>query len=328
MQKKLSNRDILKEIRRAIELESKALSDVSRALSPDYARAVKLLLACKGKVIVTGMGKSGIIARKIAATFVSTGTPSVYLHAAEGLHGDLGLVGKKDVVLAVAKSGESDELSGILLPIRKIGARIIAITASRDSTLAKYSEAILYTPIEKEACPLNLAPTCSTTAAMAVGDALAVTLMKMRDFKKEHFALLHPGGKLGKQLTLTVEDVMRSGEHNPVVDMSASIGHVLSEITRKRMGAVSVTDKKRRLLGLVTDYDVRKVLEKGENLFEKSVGEIMNPKPAFVYCRQKVVEAMDLMQNRSRPLSLLPVLNSRKKLVGMIHVHDIRAKGL
>lgn len=320
--------DITKEVLKVVESEKNAIADLAKHIGNEYKKAVEMLFRCKGKVILTGMGKSGMIAQKIAATMVSTGTLAVYLHPADGMHGDLGLVKKNDVVLAVGKSGESDELLGILPVIKKIGAKVISITANINSTLSSYSDVVLYTRVVKEACPLDLAPTCSTTAALVVGDALAVTLMKMRNFRTKDFALYHPGGKLGKRLLLTAGEIMRSGERNPVIEIKDTIKNMLFVITEKMAGAVSVVDKKGRLVGLVTDYDVRKVIERGENIFKKTISEIMNDDPQYIYPNVKASKVLEIMENREKPISLLPVVNKNKKVVGMIHIHDILSRGL
>ena len=253
--------DILKELRRVIELEQQTISLLGENLGPVFEEAVQLLYSSVGKVVLTGVGKSGIIAQKIAATLVSTGTPALFLHGAEGMHGDIGIVDKDDVVIAVGKSGESEELLTILPFIKRLGARVISITANSNSAMARISDLVLVTPVPEEACPLNMAPTSSTTAALVLGDALAMTLMKMRDFQPTDFALYHPGGQLGKRLLLTVGDIMRSGEDNPIIHISKDSRTMLYEITSKRAGAVSVIDDDHHLLGLVTDFDIRRVLE-------------------------------------------------------------------
>jgi len=271
---------------------------------------------------VTGVGKSGIIAQKIAATLVSTGTSAVYLHPTDGMHGCLGVVRKGDVILAIGKSGESEELLGILSAIKKIGSPVISITANAESALAKNSDIILLTEVKREACPFNLVPTNSTTAALVIGDALAITLMKMRKFKPEDFGLLHPGGSIGRRLAI-VGDLMRTGEDNAVVSVNDSIKKMLLEITDKRCGAVSVAGKDGRLLGFITDFDIRRTLEKREDVFSKKIREIMNPSPVFVFSDTKASDALALMQNREKPIAVLPVLNRKKKVVGIIHMHDI-----
>ena len=320
--------DILHELRRVIQLEAKTLTHLEEHLTPQFEEAVKMLQACQGKVILLGVGKSGLIANKISATMVSTGTPAVFLHASEGMHGDIGIVAKDDIVLAVGKSGESDELLALLPFIRKIGARIISITATLESTLVRHSDLVLITPIEEEACPLNMAPTCSTTAALVLGDAIAMALMKLRNFQPDDFALFHPGGQLGKRLLLMVRDCMRQGEANPVIDLSQSIRMMLCEMTSKRAGAVSVIDDESRLLGLITDFDIRRILEQGKDFFSMTVAEVMNEKPTFIYDDEKAVNALEFMEKREKPISVLPVLDRQEKVVGMIHLHDLIARGL
>jgi arabinose-5-phosphate isomerase len=320
--------DILQELRRVIRLEGQAIAHLEESIGLPFEEAVKMLQACQGKVILTGVGKSGLIANKISATMVSTGTPAVYLHGSEGLHGDIGIVAKEDIVIAVGKSGESEELLVLLPFIRKIGARMIAITAQANSTLARGSDLVLVTPIQEEACPLNLAPTCSTTAALVLGDALAMALMKLRNFQPTDYAMFHPGGQLGKRLLLNVGDLMRTGEANAVIRLSHTIQFMLCEMTSKRAGAVSVLDEEDRLLGLITDFDIRRVLEGGQNLFALTIGAVMNPKPSWVYQDEKAVKVLQFMEKREKPISVLPVLNRQEKVVGMIHIHDLISRGL
>ncbi len=320
--------DLLKELRRVIDLEGKTIAQLSESVGPSFEEAVRLLATCSGRVILTGVGKSGLIAQKIAATLVSTGTPSIFLHAAEGMHGDIGIVTKEDIVIAVGKSGESEELITILPFIRRLGARIISITARTDSTMARTSDLVLMTPIEEEACPLNMAPTCSTTAALVLGDAIAMTLMKLRNFQPNDFALYHPGGQLGKRLLLTVGDMMRSGKDNSVISITSDVKSMLCEITSKHAGAVSVVDDTNRLLGFVTDFDIRRALESGRDLFALTIQEIMNPTPSSIYEDEMAIAALELMERRERPISVLPVLSRTEKVVGMIHLHDLVAKGL
>lgn len=320
--------EIRDELLRTIALEEAALSRLRNAIGREYENAVTAMHSCHGKIVITGIGKSGLIAQKIASTMVSTGTPAIFLHPAEGMHGDIGIVHKDDIVIAISKSGESDELIALLPSIRKIGARLIAITAKQGSMIAKNAEIVLVTPIEEEACPLNMAPTCSTTAALVVGDALAITLMKLRNFQPEDFALYHPGGQLGKRLLLNVKDVMRAGDANPVIESTVSVKEMLFEITNKRAGAVSVVGADRRLLGLVTDYDIRRALEKWGNVFAMTISDLMNKTPTFVYEDEKAIRALEIMENRDKPFLVLPVLNRQEEVIGMIHLHDLVAKGL
>ncbi len=320
--------DIPAEIRRVIDLEVRTINALKPHVGAAYEEAVRRVFACRGKVVVTGVGKSGIIAQKIAATMVSTGTPAVFLHSADGMHGDVGIVGKDDIVLAVGKSGESDEVVAVLQVARKTGATVIAMTAQTQSSIARYADILLHVPTEEEACPLNIAPTCSTTAALVVGDALAMALMKLRGFQPDDFAGNHPGGQLGKRLLLTVGDIMRSGEANPVVPVSSDVRFMLAEITRQRAGAVSIIDAAQRLLGLVTDYDIRRVLVSHKDVFGLTIAEIMNTVPEFVFENANAYLALEKMEKRTKPISVLPVLNRQEQVVGMIHLHDLMARGL
>jgi arabinose-5-phosphate isomerase len=320
--------DILAEINRVMELEARALAKLRAAVGPAYEKAVLLLYACPGKVILTGIGKSGIVAQKIASTLVSTGTPAMFLHPSEGAHGDIGIAHKDDVILAITKSGESDEIIALLPSIRQIGAKLITITGAVDSTLARNADLVLLTPVEEEACPLNMAPTCSTTAALVVGDALAMALMKLRNFQPEEFALYHPGGQLGKRLLLTVRDLMRTGARNPVVKLTATVQEMFSELTAKHLGAVSIVDDAGTLAGLITDYDIRRVIGEGRNIFALSIRDIMNPNPVRVNVDEKAFQALKIMEEREKPLAVLPVVDAGSVVRGMIHLHDLIDKGL
>ncbi len=325
---KNKRREVLNSLRRVIGLEASALRELHAAVDGAYVDAVELMARCRGKIIVTGIGKSGLIAQKIAATLSSTGTPALYLHPAEGMHGDLGSVEARDLIVAIGKSGESHELNALLPSLKRIGSKIIAITAHPRSTLGKSAAIVLHTPIRAEACPLNLAPTTSTAVALAVGDALAVALMERKRFRKEHFALLHPGGQLGRRLTLRVSDVMRTGSENPVVKLASPASKMLAEMTRKHAGAVSIVDAKGRLVGLVTDYDVRRVLEGGRALAGLSIAQIMNKRPIRIREDRLAIEAVELMSDRTTPFNVLPVVDARGRAVGLIQVHDLRARGL
>ncbi|MBI4423977.1 MAG: KpsF/GutQ family sugar-phosphate isomerase [Elusimicrobia bacterium] len=324
-----ASQSILRDIRRVLRLEAAALADAEAAVGEPYAEAVRLLLRCRGKVIVTGMGKSGLVGQKVAATLASTGTPALYLHPADAMHGGLGVIQRQDVVLAFGKSGESEELNVLLPVLRRLGARLVAVVSNASSTLGRAADIRLVVPVDREACPLNLAPTSSTTAALAVGDALAVALMKLRAFRKEHFALFHPGGRLGRRLVLRVADVMNAGEQNPTVRLGAPLSETLLEMTRKHCGATSVVDARGRLAGLVTDYDVRRMLEAGRDPRAVSSRELMNRRPTTVFADALAHEAAQLMAEPKRPLNVVPVLDRRtRKVVGMLHVHQLRARGL
>ena len=320
---------ILPEIDQVFRLEIETLIKVREQLNGDYTKAVELMFACKGKIIVSGAGKSGLIGKKIAATMVSTGTSAISLHPSDAMHGDAGVIREGDVFLAISKSGETEELLTLLPFLKQTGVPVISISASPHSTLATGSAIALYTPVDAEACPLNLAPTSSTTAALVAGDALAMALMKLHGFQAENFALVHPGGQLGKRLITTVADIMRSGEKNPVVNVGDTVPNMLYEITRKMTGAVSVVDDKGELLGLVTDRDIRKVLEEGGNLFSLGIADIMNANPVFVRTDSMATEALAVMEDRESPFLVLPVLEQdQENVVGMIHIHDLVALGL
>ena len=323
-----SKNGILKEIRSVFEIEIEALQSVMKSISSEFGQAVQTIADCRGKVIVTGIGKSGIIASKIAATLTSTGTPAMYLHAAEALHGDIGILSRSDVLIAIGKSGESDELNALLPVVRKIGAKIIAITASVESRMAKSADIVLELKIPREACPLNLAPTSSTTASLVLGDAIAVSLMKLKDVSTNDYARNHPGGQLGRRLLLEVKDVMRSGARNPIVKIDDTVRHMLLLITAGQTGAISVVGKNHALVGLVSDYDVRRVLERGEAIFDLKIRDIMNPRPTFIYQDQLATEALEMMRGRKKPITVLPVLSRAERVVGMVHLTDLVSAGI
>jgi len=320
---------LLDELVRVFDLEIDALVRVRKGIGAAYATALETIFQCRGKVVVTGVGKSGLVGQKIAATMASTGTPAIFLHPGDGMHGGLGLVQREDVVLAIGKSGESEEVLAILPALREIGARVICITGNAESTLARGSDVVLIADAGREACPLNLAPTSSTTVALVIGDALAVALMKLRGFRPEDFARIHPGGQLGKRLRLTVGAIMRTGVENPIIRVNAGTRQMLLEMTSKHLGAVTVVDEHGMLLGLVTDYDVRRLLEHNVDIFSVDIDTVMNTAPSYVFTDDKAVVALQMMENRDKPFVLLPVLNREtRKVAGMIHLHDLVAQGL
>lgn len=320
--------NVLTELRKVIATEASALLNLEKKIGSEFEKAIKIILECKGKVVVTGIGKSGIAAKKIASTMSSTGTPAVFMHPSEAMHGDLGIVQSEDVVIAIGKSGESPELNGLLPFFKKIKVKIIAITSNKSSSLAKAADIVVNTGENKEACPFNLAPTSSVIVSIAIGDALSIVLMKLRDFKIEEFAFFHPGGRLGKRLNLLVTDVMLSGLDNPIIKTSNTVHEMLTIITGKEAGAVSVIDKKGKLIGLVTDYDIRKNLEEGKNIFELKIIDIMNKNPIFIYDNEKAFTALGKMEKREKPITVLPVLNKKKVVVGMVRMHDLVSIGL
>jgi arabinose-5-phosphate isomerase len=320
--------NILEEITRVLDIEIEGLQTVRASVSRSFVTAVELIAGCKGHVFVTGIGKSGLVAMKIAATLRSTGTTATFLHATDALHGDVGIVQASDIVIAVGKSGETHELNALLRILKKNGTCIVSITSNGASLMASLSNVVLELPVPREACPLNLAPTTSTTVALAVGDAIAVALMRLKNVSADDFARHHPGGQLGARLLLTVADVMRKGTENPIVSLNHSIKEMLVRITGYRVGAVSVIDSQNHLLGLVTDYDIRRVLESDRDLLSLKIEEVMNASPEWIRDDVNATEALSRMRDRTKPTAVLPVLDSEDVVVGMIHLHDLISAGL
>ena len=314
-------------IREVVALEIKSLQDLHQSIDVSFTDAVELIMQSPRKIIISGMGKSGLIARKIAATFSSTGTTAIFLHPSEALHGDLGMVEPGDTLLLLGKSGESDELIGILPILKKMNCKILSITANKESTLAKNSDVVLFTPIEVEACSLNLAPTCSTTAALAVGDALAVALMKRKNFSKSDFALFHPAGRLGKRLLFKVDDLMQSGNENPVVQLEDPFDSVITTITKGGVNAVSVVDEQGIFRGLITGYDLRTAIQTTDDLKSLKAKNIMFSNPVSISAGVYAIEAFEKIKNNPKPLLLLPVLKDQKA-VGIITMQAMIRAGL
>ena len=286
-----------------------------------------MIMACPGRTVITGMGKSGIIGRKMAATLASTGTPSFYLHPAEGIHGDLGMVTEGDVVIALSNSGETGEVLHILPSLRRIGAKLIAMVGNPNSTLAKNSDIVLNVGVTREACPLGLAPTSSTTAALAYGDALA--LLSKRKFTASQFAVFHPGGSLGRKLLLTVEDIMHSGTENPLVKANISVQDALFVITDKGLGAVSVVDDDNKMLGVLTDGDIRRGLSKGVDFLKRPVTELMTASPKTITKEKLAAQALHIMEsNRPKPITVLPVVDAENHVIGLLHMTDLVRQGV
>jgi arabinose-5-phosphate isomerase len=311
--------------RETLDVEAAAVLSLKRHLGDDFVQAVRLVLASSGRVVVMGMGKSGHIGRKIVATLASTGTPAMFVHPAEASHGDLGMIQPADVVLAISNSGESNEINAILPMIKRLGAPLLAMTGQPDSTLARHADVFLNTSVDKEACPLNLAPTASTTAQLALGDALAVALLDARGFKAEDFARSHPGGALGRKLLTHVRDVMRSGDAVPQVSQNASFSELMREMSAKGLGATAVVDAAGQLCGIFTDGDLRRLVEKGLDLRQATAGQVMHPAPRTISVDALAVEAAELMELR-RITSVL-VLDSDGRLCGALNSNDLmRAK--
>ena len=320
---------IIEQAREVLKMEAAAIERLIPLINGQFTASVRMMLECKGRIIVTGMGKPGLVGRKIAATMASTGTPAFFLHPAEGIHGDLGMVTADDVVLALSNSGETGEIVGILPTLKRIGVPIIALCGQEDSTLARTADIFLDVSVEQEACPLGLAPTSSTTATLALGDALAVVLLTERKFTRENFALFHPGGSLGRKLLLTVERVMHSGEDNPVVTRDKTVKEALFMMTAKGLGATSVVDDQDRLVGLVTDGDIRRGLEKGHEFLDKPVTELMTTNPRTITSDKLAAEALHVMEkNKPRPITVLPVVDGDERAIGIIHLTDLLRQGV
>lgn len=306
--------------RKVLKTEADAILGLMERLDGDFERAVQLLYECSGRVVVTGMGKSGIICRKIAATLSSTGTSAVYMHPAEAIHGDLGMVRDGDVVLALSHSGETEELIRLLESIRRIGARLISLTGNPSSTLAKAADVTLNCGIAEEACPMNLVPTASTTAALAMGDALAMTLLVRKGFREEDFASLHPGGKLGKRL-MRVEQVMHSGDAAPIVKTSTPMPDVIHQMSDKRLGMTCVVDDAGRLAGIFTDGDLRRLMLASPDVLSLTAGDVMKGNPRTIRRDMLAVEALKIMETHK--ITSVVVAGDRGEVEGVVHLHDL-----
>ncbi len=312
--------------RGVLEIERDAIDLLIQRIDGDFERACELILSCTGRVVVTGMGKSGHIGNKIAATLASTGTPAFFMHPGEASHGDLGMIVKGDVVMALSYSGETAELLSLLPIIRRRGVPLIAMSGRPDSSLAREASVHLNIAVEKEACPLNLAPTASSTATLAMGDALAVALLDARGFTAEDFAHSHPGGSLGRRLLVHVEDVMHSGEAVPVVRSGAPLAEALLEVTRKGLGMTAVVDEAQRIVGVFTDGDLRRALDRNAPMHETRVDEVMSRGPKTIRAEQLAVDAVALMQEFS--ITALLVAEDEQRLRGVVHLHDLLKAGV
>lgn len=307
--------------RRVFEIEAQAIAGLADKLDDGFERAVELLYGCQGRVVVTGMGKSGLIAQKISATLASTGTPSLFLHPVEALHGDLGRIVKNDVALFVSYSGDSAEMLALLPAIKRLGVPLVSLTGSPRSTLAQASDVHLDVSIRKEACPLGLAPTASTSAALAMGDALGMALLERRGFTIEDFAVLHPGGNIGKKL-VRIEDVMHTGDQVPLVRPATRMHDVLFEMTRKRLGMTTVADESGLLLGVISDGDLRRQMERhGARTLELRAEQCMTATPVTIRRQQLATRALDLMEQRR--ITSLVVVDERGAVDGVVHLHDL-----
>ena len=311
--------------RDVLEIEAKAITDLIARLDGRFSDAVRIILGCSGRVVVSGIGKSGHIARKIASTLASTGTPAFFVHPAEASHGDLGMITRDDVFIGLSNSGESGELLAIVPLLKRQGAKLISLTGNAQSSLAREADVHLYASAEKEACPLNLAPTASTTAALALGDALAVALMHAKGFTQDEFARSHPGGALGRKLLTHVRDVMRAGERAPRIDQQATLMDAMMEMSRGQMGMTAILDAAGRVIGIFTDGDLRRTLEKGAELRTTRIAEVMSGEPRTIAAERLAVEAVEIMERYK--VNQILVVDENKRLIGALNMHDLfRAK--
>jgi arabinose-5-phosphate isomerase len=306
--------------RKVLQTEATAILALVDRLDERFERAVRLLLDCRGRVIVTGMGKSGIISHKIAATFSSTGTPAIFLHPAEAVHGDLGIVQSDDVIVALSYSGETEELLRLLEAIKRIGARLVAITGDCRSTLGQAADVSLDCRVSEEACPLNLVPTASTTAALALGDALAMTVLVAKGFREEDFANLHPGGKLGKRL-MRAEQLMHGGELAPIVGLTTPMKDVIYEMSSKKLGMTCVVDDTRALVGIITDGDLRRHMIDATNILDQTAADVMTKQPITITPETLAAEALHILEQRK--ITAVVVVDTVHRVLGVVHLHDL-----
>jgi arabinose-5-phosphate isomerase len=322
----MSSTPLIARGRRVLATEAEAVAALEHRLGEPFAEACRLILRCEGRVVVTGMGKSGHVGSKIAATLASTGTPSFFLHPAEAIHGDIGMITTKDVVLALSNSGETDELLTILPVIKRLDVPLIALTGKAGSTLARYATVTLDVSVPAEACPLNLAPTASTTATLAMGDALAVAVLEARGFTEEDFARSHPGGSLGRRLLLHVDEVMRTGDELPAVGLDTPLSAGLLEMSRKGLGMTTIVDDARRVIGVFTDGDLRRALDKLVDVHATRMRDVMTANPKMARPRMLAAEAVHLMETYR--ITALPVVDDAGTLVGALNVHDLLRAGV
>ncbi len=318
--------DIIRRAREIIGIERDSLAEISRAIDQDFVKAVGLVLESKGRVVVTGMGKSGLVGQKISSTLASVGTPSFFLHPAEAIHGDIGMIARDDVVLAISNSGETEEIVRLIPLIKRFGLKLVAFTGKADSTLGRAADAVLHAGVTTEACPWDVVPTSSTTAVMALGDALALILMEKKDFKREDFAALHPGGSLGRGLFMTVGELMHVGDDLPVVHESAHMRDVLRMMSAKKLGLALVLDSSGRLAGIVTDGDVRRAFESDDSALSKVAAQIMNNNPKTIGPDAAGGAAVKLMEDKK--ITALAVVDDKNAVVGVVHLHDLLKAGV
>lgn len=313
--------DIINYSKEVFDIEIEELKKVRDRISDQMEKAVNMILNSKGKVVITGIGKSGLIGKKIAATLASTGTYAVFMNSAEGLHGDLGMIHPEDIVMAISNSGNSDEVLSIIPSVKKIGAKIIAMTGNPESGLGRSSDCILDIRVDREACSMNLAPTTSTTTTLVMGDAIASVLIKLRNFKPENFAVYHPGGSLGRRLLMKVGDVMHKGDELAVCKSDATVDEILLKMTNKRLGAVCVVDDG-KMAGIITEGDIRRALKDKDKFFNFNARDLMTKEFTYISMDKMAIDALELMENRDTQISVIPVMES-DILVGLVRVHDL-----
>ncbi len=306
--------------KKVLEVEAKAVKNLIDRIDEQFDKAVEFLYQCKGKIVITGIGKSGLIAQKIAATFTSTGTPAIFMHPTEAVHGDLGIILEKDVVIAISYSGETKEIITLLEFLKRIGIKIIALTGNKNSKLAKHSDIVLDIGVEQEACPIGLVPTSSTTAALAMGDALAIAVMQKKGFGEEDFAFVHPRGQIGKRL-LKVKHLMHTGEEIPIVRTNTPMRETVEEMTRKKLGVTCVIDEDKKLVGIITDGDLRRLLIKYGNFMNKTAGECMKFGPITIDKEELATKALNIMEEKK--ITSLIIKNNKDEVEGIIHLHDL-----
>jgi arabinose-5-phosphate isomerase len=318
--------DIIKEASTVLDIEANALLEAKKTLDDMFVKSIQIILKCKGKLVITGVGKSGLIANKLAATFASTGTSSFFIHPTEAMHGDLGMIGRDDIVLAISYSGESQELLMLMPHIKRLNIPLIVMSGSRVSTISKFSDSFINISVSKEACSMDIVPTSSTTLTLAIGDAMAVVLMKMRDFKKEDFASFHPGGSLGKKLFVTVDSIMRT-KNLPIIDENTSLQQAIIAITNGKIGNVIICDKNDTIMASLSDGDLRRALESSNFSLTRPAIEFANTSPKYIATSSMLAsEALNVIENFK--IQLLVITDTNKKPIGVLHIHDLIKAGI
>lgn len=322
----MTSDEIIQKGKEVIRIEAEAVANLSKSINNQFVKAINIIAESKGRVVLTGMGKSGLIARKIVATFNSTGTPAIYLHPTDALHGDLGMVRKEDVVILISKSGNTEEVANLLPMLIRLGVKMIAMCGNKNSRLAQDCDVFLNISVKEEACPHDLAPTASTTATLAMGDALSVALLQKRNFSIEDFAFLHPGGSLGKRLSLKISEIMIKGKRIPIVNENTSLKDVIIEITTKRLGTTCVTNNRGHLCGIITDGDLRRLMEKTLDLRNLKAKDVMTKKPKVL--KENYLASFALQQMEMYKITSLVIIDDKNKPIGIVHLHDLINLGL